>query len=204
MKPRRLCLGTAVASLTFRNEKIMLGRLINTVEEGLICLLLVAMTLIVFIEVVLRFGFNTGMVWADEAVLHTSAWMVLLGASYGVKVGSHIGVDAVVRLLPSKVQRIVTLVGIVFCLIYCALFIEGSWVYLHKMYKIGIDLEDIPVRKYIAHSVLLIGFVLLGIRFITLGWAVIQGRASGFKHADEAQEALEQFKDEGTVKESIK
>ena len=169
----------------------MLARIVTNVEEGIVSLLLVVMTLVVFVEVVLRFGFNTGMIWADELVLHLSAWMVLLGASYGVKVGSHIGVDAVVRLLPSAVRRVVTLVAIVLCLIYCWLFIQGSWVYLQKVHRIGIELEDLPIEKWLAHSILLIGFVLLAIRFLMLGWHVLQGKSDSFGFADEAKEALE-------------
>ncbi len=79
----------------------MLKRIVDRLEEGVISLLLVGMTLLVFYEVILRFVFNTGLGWIQEVMLLTSAWMVLLGASYGIKVGCHIGVDAVVRLLPS-------------------------------------------------------------------------------------------------------
>lgn len=169
----------------------MIGKIINSLEEGVLSLLLVAMTLIVFVSVVQRFIFQTGFVWTDELVLHLSAWMVLFGASYGVKVGAHIGVDVIVRLLKPGGRRVVTLVAIACCLVYCALFIDGAWVYLNKMYRIGINLEDIEIPKYIAHSILLIGFVLLAIRFAQIGWRVIKGEADGFRHVDEAREALE-------------
>jgi C4-dicarboxylate transporter DctQ subunit len=169
----------------------MIMRFVNRLEEGAISLLLVGMTLLIFFEVILRFAFNTGMVWADELVLHMSAWMVLLGASYGVKAGSHIGVDALVKIMPRMWQRLVTLAAVALCLIYCALLLEGSWVYLKKMYKIGVELEDLPVPKYIAHSILLIGFALLAIRFALLAWQVLSGRSDSFKFADEAREAME-------------
>lgn len=178
----------------------MIARFLTHLEEGIVSLLLVIMTIVVFVEVVLRFGFSMGMVWTDEFVLHLNAWMVLLGASYGVKVGSHIGVDAVVRLLSSSVRRIVTLVGIGLCLVYCWLFIEGSWVYLSKVYRIGIELEDLPVTKWLAHSILLIGFLLLALRFILLGWHVLQGKSDSFGFADEAKEALETLGGEMTEK----
>lgn len=182
----------------------MIARFVTHLEEGLVSLILVVMTLVVFVEVVLRFGFNTGMIWADEFVLHLSAWMVLLGASYGVKVGSHIGVDAVVRLLPSPARRAVTLIAIALCLIYCWLFIQGSWVYLQKVHRIGIELEDLPIEKWLAHSILLIGFVLLAIRFLLLGWHVLQGKSDSFGFADEAKEALETLGADVSAKEEAK
>jgi len=170
----------------------MFGRIIQNLEEGILSLLLVSMTLLVFMEVVLRFGFGIGFLWVEELTLHLSAWLVLYGASYGVKVGSHIGVDAIVRLLSTNVRRIVTLIALVLCLVYCGLFIEGAWVYLEKVHKIGIEMEDLPIPKYVAHSILLIGFILLAFRFLQLGWKVLTGQIDGFNLADEAKDALEE------------
>lgn len=185
-----------------RDVKKMRTNLVNRAEEGIVSLILVVMTVTVFVEVVLRFGFNTGMVWADQFVLHLSAWMVLLGASYGVKVGSHIGVDFVVRMMPPTARRITTAAALLMCLAYCSLFIYGSWFYLAKLHKIGIEVDDIPIAKWIAHSVLLIGFVLLALRFLILLVSVIQGKADSFHLADEAREALDQFEQEPVDKEA--
>ena len=168
----------------------MVSRMINNLEEIIICLLLAAMTLLVFVEVVLRFGFGIGLMWSQELTLHLSAWMVLFGASYGIKVGSHIGVDALVRILPAPVRRIVSMVAVVACLCYCGLFTSGAWVYLSKMHKIGIELDDMPIQKWVAHSILLIGMLLMAIRLLVLLWGLFTGKAEGFRLADEAKESL--------------
>ena len=54
----------------------MFMRIMNRAEEAVICILLVLTTLIVFIDVVMRFGFNTGFMWSQELTLHMSAWFV--------------------------------------------------------------------------------------------------------------------------------
>lgn len=175
-------------------------RLLHAVEEGVLSLLLVFMTLLVFVEVVMRFVFNTGLSWAQELTLYLSAWFVLLGAGYGIRVAAHIGVDAAVKLLPSRGRRIVAVMALLLCLVYCGLFLFGSWTYLSKMYLIGIDLEDLPVPKWAAQGALLLGFTLLTVRFLELLWAVIAGRSEGFVCHDEAKESLhiaEQLKRDG-------
>ncbi|MGB0466985.1 MAG: TRAP transporter small permease [Pontibacterium sp.] len=169
----------------------MVQKIINRLEENILSLLMVSMTLLVFIEVILRFGFNTGIHWAQEVTLLLAAWFVLFGASYGVKVGAHIGVDVFVKLLPNGVHRAITLLAIVLCLFYCGLFIYGSWIYLAKLKMIGIELEDLPIPKWTTTSILVIGFVLLALRFLQLGWAVITGKSEGFHLADEGKESLE-------------
>jgi len=40
-------------------------------------------------------------------------------------------------------------------------------------------------------SILVIGFVLLILRFLQLGWKVIKDEAEGFHFADEAEESME-------------
>ncbi len=168
----------------------MFSRIINGLEEAIIAGLLAAMTLLVFFEVVLRFGFNTGFMWTQELTLHLSFWMVLFGVSYGIKVGSHIGVDALVKILPPMVRRIVTGIAVVACLAYCAIFIKGAWVYLSMMHTIGIELEDMPIPKWVAHSVIVIGMVMIALRLLQLLWEIITGKTDSFNLFDEAKESM--------------
>ncbi len=195
----------------------MAARFTARLEENVLAILLVSMTLLVFMEVVLRFGFNTGFLWAQELTLHISAWFVLFGASYGVKVGAHIGVDVLVARLPRDKRRIVSMVAAALCLLYCLLFLIGSWNYLSGIYEAGESLEDIGFPHWIAnmlgeeqawellkvdtedpllptwmgHSSLIFGFLLLVYRFLQAGWSFATGKADSFAHADEAKEALE-------------
>ncbi len=171
----------------------MLKKVLNQLEEGIISLLLAAMTLEVFVEVIMRYVFNKGILWGTELTLHLGAWMVLFGASYGVKVGSHIGVDAFIRILPPGARRAVSVLSVILALCYCGLLIVGSWGYLHKMFVIGIELQDIPVQRWIAHSILLIGYVMLSWRLLQLLYQVARGRAEGFKLPDEAKEGIKMF-----------
>jgi C4-dicarboxylate transporter, DctQ subunit len=173
----------------------MFMRILNRAEESVICILLVLTTLLVFADVVMRFGFNTGLMWSQELTLHMSAWMVLFGASYGLKVGSHIGMDAFVKLFPRGGRRLLTAIAAVLALIYCGLVLYGSWIYLAKMKKIGIELEDLPIPAYVAHSLLLVGYILLTVRLCIILWSVVTDKADGFKHADEAKESMELAED---------
>lgn len=160
------------------------------IEEALLSALLAATSLIVFVEVVMRYGFNFGFHWMEELTLLMSGWMVLLGMSYGIKVGSHIGVDALVRLMSSDTRRRVTMIAVALCLLYCALFIMGAWEYILKLNKIGIELNDLPVPKWVAFSGVMVGFIMLTLRFLELGWALLQRTVDGFSLADEAKDAL--------------
>jgi C4-dicarboxylate transporter DctQ subunit len=112
-----------------RPKQSPLGRATDAVEETLIAAILGAMTLITFANVVARFGFNSNILWALEATTFLFAWMVLLGASYCVKIKAHLGVDAVVNLFKPNVRRIFGLVSGGLCVIYALLLLKGGWDY---------------------------------------------------------------------------
>ncbi len=170
----------------------MIKRLVNHLEEGVIAFLLVGMTALVVAEVIGRFVFNHGVLWIEELTLHASAWMVLFGASWALKEKAHIGVDAFVKLFSVPIQRAMGIAGVGIALGYCGVLSYGGWIYLSKIKKIGIELEDIPVQKWMAHSIMVIGLVMLSIRLLQLLWRIIKGEEIGFGHVDEADTALEE------------
>jgi len=111
------------------HPKTALGRIVNEIEETAIAVLLGLMTIITFINVVLRYGFNTGLIWGLEATTFLFAWLVLFGISYAVKVTAHLGVDAVIGLFSPPARRVLALIAVTVCLIYAGLLLKGAWDY---------------------------------------------------------------------------
>lgn len=53
--------------------------------------------------------------------------MILFGMSYGVRVGAHLGVDAFVRMFPTRLFRAVAIFGALACILYTAILLGASW-----------------------------------------------------------------------------
>lgn len=105
------------------------GRWVNTIEETLIAVLLGLMTVVTFINVVLRYGFNSSFIWGLEVTLILFAWLVILGVSYCIKITAHLGVDALTNAMPSRLQRGTALVAGLCCVAYGLLLLKGAWDY---------------------------------------------------------------------------
>lgn len=165
-------------------------RFLSRLEENIIAILLVAITLLVFVEVILRFVFNTGISWGEEATRILAAWFVLFGVAWGIKVGAHIGVEVFVNAMNPVLRRIVSFIAVLASLVYCGLILYGTWFYLKLDWITRIDLEDIPIPSWVAHSILGIGFILLSIRLLELLWGIVTGKAEGFSLADEAKDSM--------------
>ena len=98
-------------------------------EENLLALLLGLMTLVTFANVVARYVFNSNILWALELTVYLFAWMVLLGASYAVKVGAHLGVDVIINAVSPRLRRMLGLISVTVCLAFAFLLLKGSWDY---------------------------------------------------------------------------
>ncbi len=170
---------------------------VHRVEEGLIAFILGAMTLLTFVQVVFRYGFNSGIIWALEADFYLFSWLVMIGISYCVRVRAHIGVDAAVRLFSPKARKIVGIIVLALALLYASLMLYGSIQYINRMMIIDIEAEDIPVKRWILSICLPLGFGVLLIRLLEMGWRIVTGQSPGYELADEAQEAVKDVTHDG-------
>lgn len=163
---------------------------LKRLDEWLIAILLAAMTLLTFSQVVMRYVFNSGFTWAVELTTIFFAFMIFIGISYGVRVGAHIGVDALVKLFPPGIRRITSIVAVLLCLLYAGMVIYGSFQYVMKMKMVGIELEDMPIPMWTVRAILPVGFALLALRFLPILYNLVAGKSDRLHLADEVEEAL--------------
>jgi C4-dicarboxylate transporter DctQ subunit len=139
---------------------------LDHVEEVFMGVALAFMTILTFVQVVLRYGFGTGWVWSLEATTYAFAWMVLIGMSYGVRTRAHIGVDIAINQLSPALRRIVVLAAIGLCIVYCGFMVYGGAVFIDRLMTLGNNARDIPAPRWLLSVILPIAFVLLAFRFL--------------------------------------
>ena len=83
-----------------------IGDKIFQFEKWLAILLLGGIFIITFLQVVLRYVFNTGLTWVPEIAVFAFITVTLVGCSTGVVNGVHVGVDVLVKKAPPRVQKI--------------------------------------------------------------------------------------------------
>jgi TRAP-type C4-dicarboxylate transport system permease small subunit len=89
--------------------------------------LLAAMVVLVFGNVVLRYVFNSGIAISEELSRWLFVWMVFLGAIVGLREHAHLGVDSFVKLLSPTGRKICYALSHVLMLYASVLLTEGSW-----------------------------------------------------------------------------
>jgi TRAP-type mannitol/chloroaromatic compound transport system permease small subunit len=81
-------------------------------------------TLVAFINVVLRYGFNFSLPWAGELTSYLFIWSALFGAAYGFKIGMHLGVTILIQTLKPRLAKRVLTFALVVILSYLLALIK--------------------------------------------------------------------------------
>jgi len=192
---------------------------VNRFEEAVISLLLVAITLVAFTQVVARYGFSTGWTGALELTRILFAWLILFGMSYALKINAHLGVDAAIRLLPRPAFRFVAMFGALACLAYAVILLKSDWLqtlganakggaidYWSLMFRLGLGLDELRypewmqaafgmqdrVQRWIAYLILPIGLGLFAYRALQALIAIWQGKRDLVISSHEAEEMVEE------------
>ncbi|MCM2358859.1 MAG: TRAP transporter small permease [Geobacteraceae bacterium] len=87
------------------------------IENTLAVVSMTAVSLLIFAQVVSRYGFNYTPIWSEELSRFLVVWSIFIGVAIGVRNNQHIGVDAVIRFLPHKLkvasEVLLNLIGVV-------------------------------------------------------------------------------------------
>jgi TRAP-type C4-dicarboxylate transport system permease small subunit len=100
---------------------------INTLLYGVIALFLSMMAIFVFGNVVLRYFFNSGLTWAEEASRYLFIWLIFLGAIVAFQENAHLGVDTLVNKLSVKNRKKLYVVNNGLILLTMLLVVHGSF-----------------------------------------------------------------------------
>jgi len=96
-----------------------------------------ALVLVVFTDVVMRYLFNTSFVFTQELEWHLFGFIFLIGAGYTLLHNGHVRVDIIYQRLGFKGQAWVNLCGVLLFLIPgCIMVITTSWKFTVNSYAI--------------------------------------------------------------------
>ena len=95
--------------------------ILHKIEDALLVSLLLLMIGLAVFQIVLRNGFDAGIVWADPLVRVLVLWLGLIGAMVASRTDNHISIDIVSKYLPTDLKRFTGLLVYLFTTIVCAL-----------------------------------------------------------------------------------
>ncbi len=172
-----------------------MNRVLDHIEEWLITFLIGGATLVIFMAVVHRFLCGVPYVqdyfvkldvsWAQELCIYMFVWMAKFGAAYGVRNGTHVGVDVIVRSLRPEKARWLILFGMLAGALFTgvvgtlgARFVWDNGFHYALFHTLGVvdgsfegpTSPDLEIPTWIAYSCVPLGSYLMCFRFLQVAW----------------------------------
>ena len=104
-----------------------LNDLFFKLAEVTLVTMLSIMVIMVFGNVVLRYGFNSGIMSSEELSRYFFIWITFLGAIVAMRENAHLGLDTVIRLLPRAGKRFCFGLSNALMLMCCVLMFYGTY-----------------------------------------------------------------------------
>jgi TRAP-type C4-dicarboxylate transport system permease small subunit len=137
---------------------------------------LAAMVLMVFGNVVLRYGFNSGITVSEELSRWLFVWMTFLGSVVAVRNRAHLGTDALIARLPLAGKKFCYAVAHILMLLVCAAMFRGAWIQTGINYGTTSAVMEASMAWLYASGVVF--SLLAGLMFAHELWQLFTGKLS--------------------------
>lgn len=102
-------------------------KILNGILTTVITVCLSSMVILVFLNVVLRYGLNSGITWSEEMARYLFVWIVFLGTVVAYKDNAHLGVDLFIGVLSPKLQKGLYVLNNLVIIGLLIIVIDGGW-----------------------------------------------------------------------------
>ena len=106
---------------------------VTNIEEWTLFIIVMAALISLFINVVLRYGFNYTLAWSEELVRIVIIYSTFVGASVAVKQRAMIRIDAIVQIFP-KLKPGLTIATNLLMLVFAGMMVYFGYKMTHLQY----------------------------------------------------------------------
>lgn len=139
---------------------------LDKISEMISSILLIATSVLVFTQVILRYFFKYSIHWSEEVSLLMIVWFIFIGCSVAAKENAHISMEILDNILPNKGKKlfdvIINLVNISFgaIIVYAGIGMVNNAIKLNSM------ATSISMPLWVAYASVPVGMSLMLIQYI--------------------------------------
>lgn len=138
----------------------------NNLEEFLMVIFLLAMTLIMGVQVLSRYAFGTSLSWSEEITRYLFIWSGFISVSYCTKKCISIKIEQFVAAFPKRGKALFKIVNHTIEIIFFIYLIPFAILYLRSAIESGQVSPACGIPMYYIQAAPLISFILVSIRIV--------------------------------------
>lgn len=154
-------------------------------EEFFIIPLMFLMSVIIGLQVIMRYVFQNSLVWSEELSRYMFIWLIYFAVSYTARREKHIRIDAAINLYPKKLRPYIEILSELIVLGFSVFIAVTAVTVFQKITWSGQLSPAMRIPMQYVYAAPLVGFVLTAIRQVQC----ILRRIKAIKNHEEVAEA---------------
>jgi C4-dicarboxylate transporter DctQ subunit len=152
-----------------------LDNIVYHIEKILIVCALIVMSLVIFVQVVLRF-FSLGFPWAEELARYLMIWAGFMGASIATRQRRHLKLDILPRFLSSngKARAIIMRLASLISAGFCFFLVKVGYEFVANSFKFGRASTSMELPMWIVQMGIPVTAFVIACRFLGQAFGEIQ------------------------------
>ncbi len=141
-----------------------LDRALSLCESTFVALAMASASILLFVNVILRYVFLSALSWAEEVTMYLIVWLVFVGGSVTLRLSGHISIDLLPLALPPVGVRRLRIFVCTAMLVFFAAFFYYSGLHTLRVMDTGQITPVLEAPMWLTYLAMPVGSLLMGIR----------------------------------------
>lgn len=150
-------------------------RILAAIENVVMGTFMVSAIAVGFMQVVLRYVFNTGFPWTEGILITLTVWAALIGGSRAVRDGLHVRVEVFAESLPSVPRRWVGFAAHLVSFLFCLVLAVCGVLYTRFVWQMGAMSLDAYIPEWAIFAVVPVSMTAFVLRYLQILWRLAAG-----------------------------
>ena len=155
-------------------------------EETVLACFITLITIVMFIQVVMRYIFKDALSWSDELCRYSFVWMTFFGIGYATKKGSHLKVDVIEQLVPA-LKKPLNAISDLALFVFCVYLMKPGYEMMSSIAKAEQLSVALEIPMWIVYLSFFIGMILTMLHLIAKYIGMFIHRNDVDSNAEEAK-----------------
>ena len=151
----------------------LLTNLEKNFEKYLITSALLVMSLVLILQVIMRYVFRSPFVWSEELARYLLIWLSMMGTSLAVRESRHISVDFLPVVFGPRSYALFATIAHIGNLIFCILMIWYAVPVIIRLAAIGQLSPSLGIPMWMIYAAVPVGLTFMMLRTIQALWLLI-------------------------------
>lgn len=143
-------------------------KMVNYIEEFILTFFILALALLVVIQILLRSSVGIGFYWLEETGRHILIFITFLGASLGVKHGSHFSMTVLETSLPNNMRAILRAIVNLGCCTFFLFVVYYGFRHVASLYNYQVITSTLQIPLYIPYLSIPFFSIFISVRFFII------------------------------------